>query len=120
MKKQCSSAVNWRAMYLLMGFMAFSHAANAQESPGITTFGAAGSGAIAGVPPYGVMIVLNGLDVGSSLLKACDTNQDGAATITEVKFVLLNWFQQADADKSGALSEVELATALNLLFPPLQ
>src|SRR6516165_6718659 len=117
MKKQCSSAVSWRAMYLLMGFMAFSHEANAQESPGITTLGAAGSGAIAGVPPYGVMIVLNGLDVGSSLLKACDTNQDGAATITEVKFALLNWFQQADTDRNGALSEVELATALKLLWP---
>jgi len=105
-------------MYLLMGFMAFGHAANAQESPGITTWGAAGSGAIAGVPAYGVMIVLNGQDVGSSLLKACDTNQDGAATITEVKFALLNWFQQADTDKNGALSEVELATALKFLFPP--
>jgi len=120
MEKQCSSAMSWRAVCLLMGFMAFGHATNAQESPRITTWGAAGTGAFAGIPAYGVMIVLNGQDVGSSLLKACDTNQDGAATITEVKFALLNWFQQADADKSGALSEVELATALNLLFPLLQ
>jgi Ca2+-binding EF-hand superfamily protein len=118
MKKQCSSAVSWRAMYLLMGFMAFGHAANAQESPGITTWGAAGSGATAGVPAYGVMIVLNELDVGSSLLKACDTNQDGAATITEVKYVLLNWFQQADTDRNGALSEGELLNALKFLLPP--
>src|SRR5262245_737324 len=120
MEKQCSSAMSWGAVYLLMGFMAFGHAANAQESPRIMTSGAAGTGAIAGVPAYGVMIVLNGQDVGSSLLKGCDTNQDGTATITEVKFALLNWFQQADTDKSGALSEVELATALNLLFPLLQ
>jgi len=112
--------MSWGAVYLLMGFMAFGHAANAQESPRITTWGAAGTGAIAGIPASGVMIVLDGQDVGSSLLKACDTNQDGAATITEVKLALLNWFQQADADKSGALSEVELATALNLLFPLLQ
>ena len=118
MKKQCSSAMSQRAMYLLMGFMAFGQAANAQESPGITTWSAVGTGAIAGVPAYGVMIVLNGQDVGSSLLKACDINQDGVATLTEVKFALLNWFQQADADKNGALSEVELATALKLLWPP--
>jgi hypothetical protein len=31
---------------------------------------------------------------------------------------LLNWFHQADTDRNGALSEVELATALKLLFPP--
>src|SRR5215471_2539354 len=118
MKKQCSSAMSWRAMYLLMGFVAFGHAANAQESPGITTWGAVGSGAIAGVPAYGVMIVLNGQDVGSSLLKACDTNQDGVANITEVKFALLNWFQLVDTNRNGAFSEAELATALKLLFPP--
>jgi Ca2+-binding EF-hand superfamily protein len=97
--------------------MAFSHGANAQESPGITTWGAAGTGAIAVVPAYGVMIVLNGQDIGSSLLKACDINQDGVVNLTEVKFALLNWFQQADTDKNGALSEVELATALKLLWP---
>jgi Ca2+-binding EF-hand superfamily protein len=118
MRKQRSSVVSWLAIYLFAGFMAFGHAANAQESPGITTWGAAGTGAIAGIPAYGVMIVLNGQDAGSSLLKACDINQDGVATVTEVKFALLNWFQQADSDKNGALSEVELATALKLLFQP--
>jgi Ca2+-binding EF-hand superfamily protein len=119
MKKQCSSVMSWRAMYLLMGFMALGHAVNAQESLGITTRGA-GGGVIAGVPGRGVMIVFGGQDVGSSLLNACDINQDGAATATEVKAVLLNWLQQADADRNGALSEVELANALKLLFPPPQ
>jgi hypothetical protein len=118
MKKQCSSAMSWRAVYLLMGFTAFVQATNAQESPGITAWGAAGTGAIAGVPAYGVVIVLNGQNVGSSLLKACDINQDRVATLTEVKFALLNWFQHADTDKNGALSEIELATALELLFSP--
>jgi len=118
MKRQCSSTMSWRALYLLIGLMAFGHAANAQESPGITTWGAADSGSIAGVPAYGVMLVFNELDVGSSLLKACDTNQDGVATVTEVKYALLNWFQQADTDRNGALGEGELATALKLLFPP--
>jgi Ca2+-binding EF-hand superfamily protein len=120
MKKQCSSVVSWLAIYLFAGFMAFCYAANAQESPGITTWGAARGGVPVGVPAHGVMIVLNGQDVGSSLLKACDVNQDGAATASEVKAALLNWFQQADADRNGALSEVELANALKLLFPPPQ
>jgi Ca2+-binding EF-hand superfamily protein len=118
MKKQCSSVMSWRAMYLLMGFMALGHAVNAQESPGITTRGAAGDGAMPGVPGHGVMIIFGGQDIGSSLLKACDVNQDGVATATEVKAALLNWFQQTDGDRNSALSEVELANALKLLFPP--
>jgi hypothetical protein len=116
MKKQCSSVISWRVMYLLMGLMAWGHAVNAQEGTGITINDAPG-GAIAGVPAHGVMIVFGGQDVGSSLLKACDVNQDDAATATEVKAALLNWFQQADADRNGALREVELATALKALFP---
>ena len=106
-------------MYLLAGFMALSHVLNAQEGTGITTKAAPG-GVIAGVPAPEVMMVLHGQDIGASLLKFCDTNQDGAAIATEVKAALLNWFQQADTDANGALSEVELATALKLLFPPPQ
>jgi Ca2+-binding EF-hand superfamily protein len=105
-------------MYWFMGFIALGHAVNAFESPEITTRGPAGDGVIAGVPGHGVMILFGGQDIGSSLLKACDVNQDGVATATEVKAALLNWFQQADADRNSALSEVELATALNALFPP--
>jgi Ca2+-binding EF-hand superfamily protein len=105
-------------MYWFMGFIALSHALNAFESPEITTGGPAGDGVIAGVPGHGVMILFGGQDVGSSLLKACDVNQDGVATATEVKAALLNWFQQADADRNSVLSEVELATALKVLIPP--
>jgi Ca2+-binding EF-hand superfamily protein len=120
MKKQCSSMVSWgRAMYLLAGLMALGHVVTAQEDTGITARGVAG-GVLAGVPARGVMIVFNGQDIGASLLKACDANQDGVAAANEVKAALLNWFQQADTDKNGALSEVELATALKLLFPPPQ
>jgi Ca2+-binding EF-hand superfamily protein len=119
MKTQCSSVVSWLAIYLFEGLMALGHAATAQEGEGITARGVAG-GAIAGVPAPGFMIVFNGQDVGPSLLKVCDINQDGAATVTEVKAALLNWFQQADAHKNGALSQVELATALKSLFPSPQ
>jgi hypothetical protein len=120
MKKQRSLMVSWgRAMYLLAGFMALGHAVNAQEGPGITIKDAAG-GVIAGVPGQAVMMVLNGQNIGASLLKVCDTNQDGVAIATEVKAALLNWFQQADADANSAISQVELATALKSLFPPPQ
>jgi len=120
MKKQCSPVISWWAMYWFMGFIALGHALNAIESPEITTRGPAGDGLIAGVPGHGVMILFGGQDVGSSLLKACDANQDGVATATEIKAALLNWFQQADADRNGALNEVQLANALKLLFPPPQ
>jgi Ca2+-binding EF-hand superfamily protein len=116
MKKQRSLVVSWQAMYWLAGLVGLSHAAYAQEG---TIKDAAGD-VIAGVPPPHVMMVLHGQNIGASLLKACDTNQDGAAIATEVKAALLNWFQRADADTNGALSEVELATALKLLFPPPQ
>ncbi|HEU5248116.1 MAG TPA: hypothetical protein VFU09_13590 [Candidatus Udaeobacter sp.] len=116
MKKQRSSMVSWRAMYLLAGFMSLGYATNAQEGTGITIKDATG-GVIAGVPAPSVMIVFNGQNVGSSLLKACDANQDGAASESEVNAALLNWFHQADVDTNGVLSEVELATALQLLFP---
>jgi Ca2+-binding EF-hand superfamily protein len=119
MKTQSSSVVSWPAIYLFAGLMALGQAASAQEGEGITTRGVAG-GVSAGVPAPGFMIVFNGQDVGASLLKVCDINQDGAATVSEVKAALLNWFQQADTDKNGALSEVELATALKSLFPSPQ
>jgi hypothetical protein len=120
MKKQHSLMVSWgRAMYLLAGFMALGQVVHAQEGTGITIKDATG-GVIAGVPGQAVMMVLNGQNIGSSLLKVCDTNQDGVAIATEVKAALLNWFQQTDADANSAISEVELATALKSLFPPPQ
>jgi Ca2+-binding EF-hand superfamily protein len=119
MKKQGSLIMSWRAMYLLAGFMGLGYAANAQEGTGITIKDPTG-GVIAGVPAPSVMMVLNGQNVGSSLLKACDANQDGAASESEVNAALLNWFQQADTDSNGALSETELASALKALFPTPQ
>jgi len=103
-------------VYLLASFlMAVGPMANAQEYGGSTTK-SAGSG----VPVRGVFMVLNGQDIGSSLLKACDTNQDGAASASELNAALLNWFQQVDADSNAALSETELAAALKSLFPAPQ
>jgi Ca2+-binding EF-hand superfamily protein len=119
MKKQRRSKVSWRTLYLLAGFLGLGYAANAQEGAGITIKDAAAD-VIAGVPAPSVMIVFNGQNIGASLLKACDANQDGAASESEVNAALLNWFHQADVDTNGVLSEVELATALQLLFPTPQ
>jgi Ca2+-binding EF-hand superfamily protein len=116
MKIQCSSTVSQWTVYLLAGcLMALGQTANAQEYGGITTKSAGG-----GVPVRGVFMVLNGQDIGSSLLKACDTNQDGVADPSELNAALLTWFQQADTDSNGTLSETELATALKSLFPAPQ
>jgi Ca2+-binding EF-hand superfamily protein len=90
--------------------------ANAQEYGQITTK----SDTDGGMPARGVSIALNGQDIGSSLLKACDTNQDGTASASELNAALLNWFQQADTDSSGTLGETELAAALKSLFPAPQ
>jgi Ca2+-binding EF-hand superfamily protein len=119
MKKQRRSKVSWRTLYLLAGFLGLGYAANAQEGAGITIKDAAAD-VIAGVPAPSVMIVFNGQNIGASLLKACNANQDGAASESEVNAALLNWFHQADVDTNGVLSEVELATALQLLFPTPQ
>ena len=123
--------VGWRAIYLLAGcLMALSQTTNAQGVRAVRTIqGGAGGGvgfqsvqALGGSgPERGFNVVIGGpggpIDIGASLLKTCDTNQDGAATPSGVKASLLNWFQQADTDTNGALSEVELATALKQIFP---
>jgi Ca2+-binding EF-hand superfamily protein len=125
MRIQYSSMMSWRAMWLLAGLTVLSQATDAQQVRSFRGGGVAG-GARQGFfvqkfdgsgPARGVMIVINGQDVGASLLKACDANQDGTASADEVKGALLNWFQQADTDTNGALSEVELATRLKTLFP---
>jgi Ca2+-binding EF-hand superfamily protein len=116
MKIQHASTRSHSIVYLLAScLMALGQMANAQDSGGITTNSTGG-----GVPGRGIFMVVNGQDIGSSLLKACDTNQDGAASASELNATLLNWFQQADADSNGALSETELATALKSLFPAPQ
>ena len=117
MKIQRTSTVSRLGIYLLAScLMALGQTANAQGHRGITTRTVAGGG----VPERGIFMVFNGQDIGTSLLKACDTNQDGMASASELNAALLNWFRQADADSNGALSETEVATALKSLFPAPQ
>jgi Ca2+-binding EF-hand superfamily protein len=117
MKIQRTSMVSQWVVYLLTGcLMAMGQMASAQDYGGITTKSVEGGG----MPVRGVFLVFNGQDIGSSLLKACDTNQDGTASVSELNAALLNWFRQADTDSNGALSETELAAALKSLFPAPQ
>src|SRR5689334_18978749 len=60
------------------------------------------------------------INIGGASLKLCDTNHDGVATADETKNGLSAWFQKADTDTNGALSEVELETALQQTFPTPQ
>jgi hypothetical protein len=131
MKTQCSAMIGWRAILLLASLMVLGHVAYAQQPRPVRTIqGGIGGGAGAGFqfvhridgsgPARGVRMVINGQDIGPSLLDVCDTNQNGAATVDEVKTALLNWFRQADTDTNGALDEIELSAALQSLFPSLQ
>lgn len=61
--------------------------------------------------------VINGLDFGSVLLKACDLNQDGKATLAEVKEVASACFKLWDTNADGNLSQTELGAGLKALFP---
>jgi len=120
--------VGWRLVPLLVaGLGTLIQTVNAQQNFRTVIVGGGGSGQgfIQGTagsgPQRSIGIDIGGpcgpIDIGASLLKICDTNQDGAATPDEVKVGLLTWSQQADTDTNGALSEIELATALKQIFP---
>ena len=47
-----------------------------------------------------------------------DTNKDGTVTLDELIAAAAALFKEADKDKSGTLDEKEVASAINLLFPP--
>ena len=114
MKIECSYAVSRRVINFLAGcLIALCWTTNAQDYGYVTTKDIGD----AGVPVRGVFMVLNGQDIGASLLKVCDTNQDQLVSASELNAAVLNSFQQADTDRSGTLSEAELVAALKAAFP---
>jgi hypothetical protein len=128
MKTQCTSTAGWRAVYLVAGCLTvLSPAADAQVllRKGVVSGAGPGVGFAQHIDGSGsgrgIVMVVAGpdgpIDIGASLLKACDASQDGAASPEEVRNGLLTWFRQADTDTNGALSGVELATALRQIFP---
>jgi len=72
-----------------------------------------------GVPNgFGFGLSINGSDVGTILLKACDLDKDGKVTRAELKEVILACFKLWDTDTNGIMSSDELFAGLKQLFPP--
>lgn len=67
---------------------------------------------------FGVGISINGKDIGTIMLKACDQDQDGKVTLSELENTADSYFKVWDTDGDGNLSTNELAAGLKGLFPP--
>lgn len=92
--------------------MYFSTAGPPPDGTNITVKTASGFGG------SGVGLVINGQDVGTILLKACDTNQDGQVSLAELTTAADAYFKQWDTNSDGSLGADELAAGLKNLFPP--
>ena len=100
---------------------------NAQQSQSITiaapvggsgqTVTVAAAGGVSGQTGGQFGVVINGSDIGTILLKACDLDQDGKVTLAELKVVASACFNMWDTNSDGSLSQSELSTALKALFP---
>jgi Ca2+-binding EF-hand superfamily protein len=62
-------------------------------------------------------ISINGFDLGTILLKACDLDQNGKVTLAELEEVAIAYFKLWDTNSDRSLSGNELSTALKQLFP---
>lgn len=74
------------------------------------SFRATGSGG-------GFGLVINGSDIGTILLKACDVDQDGQVKPEELKDVTAACFKLWDANDDGSLATDELSSGVKALFP---
>ena len=121
MKKYLSSIVlRCGAGLLAVGLLANITASHAQ------TF----STSVAGTPPLGAKLmlrtgeggggfglVINGADIGTIVLKACDRDADGKVGLGELKEAIAACFTVWDANTNGSLSGSELAAGLKQLLP---
>ena len=82
--------------------------------PGDTNVSVQVSGQVGG---GGVTLCINGANIGTILLKACDQNQDGKVTPDELKNVAAIYFKLWDTNGDGYLSADELFAGLKSLFP---
>jgi Ca2+-binding EF-hand superfamily protein len=60
---------------------------------------------------------INGFDIGTILLKASDSDQDGKFTLAELKEAAAVWCSLWDKNIDASVSGDELATGLKELFP---
>jgi hypothetical protein len=65
----------------------------------------------------GFGLAINGSDPGTILLKTCDLDQNGKATLPELKTVAAACLKLWDANGDGSLSTDELSAGLKKLFP---
>lgn len=65
----------------------------------------------------GFGLVINGFDIGTILLKAADSDQDGQVTAPELKTAIATYFKQWDTNADGSLNADEFSAALKKLFP---
>jgi Ca2+-binding EF-hand superfamily protein len=88
-------------------------AVGAEAAGGATNFvfqtGAGGGGVGA--------FFINGSDIGTVLLKACDLDQDAKVTLVELKAVAAASFKLWDNNSDGVVSSNELSAALKEFFP---
>jgi hypothetical protein len=62
-------------------------------------------------------LVINGSDMGTILLKACDLDQNGNVMPAELNAVAVAYFKLWDTNADGGVSGSEFSTALMELFP---
>jgi Ca2+-binding EF-hand superfamily protein len=60
---------------------------------------------------------INGSDIGTILLKACDLDQDSKVTLGELKTFAAATFKLWDSNTDGSVSSNELSVAVKELFP---
>lgn len=121
MKQQLSSIIlRYGAGLLTVCLLANGTALRAQEF----------STSVAGTPPPGAKLtlrtgeggggfglVINGADIGTIVLKACDRDGDGQVVPAELKASIAACFTLWDTNTNSSLSGSELAAGLKQLFP---
>src|SRR5262245_23344359 len=113
MKRQFSSIIlRFGTSLIMSGLVANGPVLRAQQF-GTTVSGGPG---VPGGVRFG--IVINGSDVGTILLKTCDSDKDGKVTRAELEEVILACFKLWDSDTNGIINSDELFAGLKQLFPP--
>lgn len=70
-----------------------------------------------GGPGRAGALFINGSDIGTILLKACDLDQDGKLTLTELKQMAAASCKLWDTNADGSVSQSEFSAALKEFFP---
>jgi len=115
------------AVHLVVGYLLVNGVTlYAQNTIFISTYGPSPNGSnvtfqatgrMAAGGGFGVGLCINGQDIGTILLKACDQDQDGNITSAELENTADNYFKLWDTNGDGELGTNELASGLHGIFP---